>query len=105
MNRTVAMIEALIVVALFCFNPGSVGADWESTLAAAKKEGKVSVITDVTASMRDALTLDFEKKYGIPVELFGTSGREVAPRVAAERKAGQFHWDIYIHGSTKRLNQ
>jgi len=103
MNRTVAMIEALIVVALFCFNPGSVGADWESTLAAAKKEGKVSVITDVTASMRDALTLDFEKKYGIPVELFGTSGREVAPKVAAERKAGQFLWDIYIHGSTTAL--
>ena len=103
MNRTVAMIEALIVVALFCFNPGSVGADWESTLAAAKKEGKVSVITDVTASMRDALTLDFEKKYGIPVDLFGTSGREVAPKVAAERKAGQFLWDIYIHGSTTAL--
>src|SRR5438034_3116561 len=103
MNRTVAMIEALIVVALFCFNPGSVGADWESTLAAAKKEGKVSVITDVTASMRDALTLDFEKRYGIPVDLFGTSGREVAPKVAAERKAGQFLWDIYIHGSTTAL--
>src|SRR5436309_9906655 len=103
MNRTVAMIEALMVVALFCFNPGSVGADWESTLVAAKKEGKVSVITYVTASMRDALTLDFEKRYGIPVDLFGTAGREVAPRVAAERKAGQFLWDIYIHGSTTAL--
>jgi ABC-type Fe3+ transport system substrate-binding protein len=103
MNRTVVMIEVLTVVALFCFNPGSVGADWESTLAAAKKEGKVAVITDVTATLRDALTLEFQKKYGITAELLGSSGREVAPRVAAERKAGQFLWDIYIHGSTTAL--
>ena len=61
------------------------------------------MITDVTATLRDALTLEFQKKYGISVELFGSSGREVAPRVAAERKAGQFLWDIYIHGSTTAL--
>jgi iron(III) transport system substrate-binding protein len=103
MNRAVVMIEVLMVMALFGFNSASLAAEWESTLAAAKKEGKVSVISDVTATMRDALTLDFEKKYGISVDLFGTSGREVAPRVAAERKAGQFLWDIYIHGSTTAL--
>ena len=89
--------------AIFGFNSAGVAADWESTLAAAKKEGKVSVITDVTATLRDALTLEFQKKYGITVELLGSSGREVAPRIAAERKAGQFLWDIYIHGSTTAL--
>jgi len=103
MNRTILMIQILMAIAFFGFNAGSAGADWESTLVAAKKEGKVSVITDVTAPMRDALTLDFEKKYGISVDLLGASGREVAPRVAAERKAGQFLWDIYIHGSTTAL--
>lgn len=101
--RVVVMIEVLMVVALFCFNSAGVAAEWESTLAAAKKEGKVSVITDVTATLRDALTLEFQKKYGISVELFGSSGREVPPRIAAERKAGQFLWDIYIHGSTTAL--
>lgn len=101
--RVVVMIEVLMVVALFGFNSASVAAEWESTLAAAKKEGKVAVITDVTATLRDALTLEFQKKYGISVELFGSSGREVPPRVAAERKAGRFLWDIYIHGSTTAL--
>src|SRR2546422_5037559 len=95
--------EILFAVALLGFNSASVAAEWESTLAAAKKEGKVSVITDITATLRDALTLEFQKKYGISVELMGTSGREVAPRVAAERKAGQFLWDIYVHGSTTAL--
>src|SRR5262245_42195973 len=103
MNRTILVIQIFMTITFFGFNPRSVGADWESTLVAAKKEGKVSVITDVTATLRDALTLDFQKKHGIPVELFGSSGREVAPRVAAERKAGQFLWDIYIHGSTTAL--
>jgi iron(III) transport system substrate-binding protein len=103
MKRTVVMIEVLIAMTLFGFSSRSVGADWEDTLAAAKKEAKVSVLTDVTATLRDALTLEFQKKYGISVELFGSSGREVAPRVGAERKAGQFLWDIYIHGSTTAL--
>src|SRR4030095_13399290 len=102
MKRAVVMSEVLMVMALFDFNAMTAD-EGESTLAAAKKEGKVAVITDVTATMRDALTLDFEKKYGISVELLGSSGREVAPRVAAERKAGQFLWDIYIHGSTTAL--
>lgn len=103
MGRTVMRIAVFMAMGFFSFQPAAFGAEWDSTLAAAKKEGKVSVITDVTAALRDALTLDFQKKYGISVELFGSSGREVAPRVAAERKAGQFLWDIYIHGSTTAL--
>ena len=99
----VVLSEILFAVELLGFNLMTARADWESTLAAAKKEGKVAVITDVTATLRDALTLEFQKKYGITVELLGSSGREVAPRVAAERKAGQFLWDIYIHGSTTAL--
>jgi iron(III) transport system substrate-binding protein len=101
--RVAMMIAVFTVIAFFGSNSASIAAEWESTLAAAKKEGKVAVLTDVTATLRDALTLDFQKNFGITVELFGSSGREVAPRVAAERKAGQFLWDIYIHGSTTAL--
>ena len=101
--RSVLMMEILAVVTVLGCNLVTARADWESTLAAAKKEGKVSVMTDITATMRDALTLEFQKKYGIAVDLLGISGREVGPRVAAERKAGQFLWDIYIHGSTTAL--
>jgi len=104
MNLGMFVLSGILsAVALLAFNSVSVAAEWESTLAAAKREGKVAVITDVTATLRDALTVEFQKKYGIAVELFGSSGREVAPRVAAERKAGQFLWDIYVHGSTTAL--
>ena len=96
-----------IAVLIIAFYVESAGADWQSdwdrTLAAAKKEGTVAVITDVTASMRDALTLAFQSKYGIQVELFGALGREVPPRVLAERKAGRYLWDVFVHGTTTGL--
>ena len=78
--RSVLMMEILAVVTVLGCNLVTARADWESTLAAAKKEGKVSVMTDITATMRDALTLEFQKKYGIAVDLLGISGREVGPR-------------------------
>ena len=77
--------------------------DWNETLKAAKKEGKVAVITDVTAAIRDALTIPFQEKYGITVDLFGALGREVPPRISAERKAGRYLWDVFVHGTTTGL--
>jgi len=77
--------------------------DWNETLNAAKKEGKVAVITDVTSAIRDALTIPFQEKYGITVDLFGALGREVPPRIAAERKAGRYLWDVFVHGTTTGL--
>jgi len=77
--------------------------DWDRTVAAAKKEGKVAVITDVTAAIRDALTIPFQEKYGITVDLFGALGREVPPRIASERKAGRYLWDVFVHGTTTGL--
>ena len=77
--------------------------DWDNTLAAAKKENVVTVITDVTASMRDALTMSFQSKYGLQVDLFGALGREIPPRILAERKAGRYLWDVFVHGTTTGL--
>jgi iron(III) transport system substrate-binding protein len=77
--------------------------EWDSSLAAAKKESVVTVITDVTASIRDALTTGFQTKYGVQVDLFGALGREIPPRVLAERKAGRYLWDVFVHGTTTGL--
>jgi len=76
---------------------------WNETLNTAKKEGKVAVITDASAAIRDALTIPFQEKYGITVDLFGALGREVPPRITAERKAGRYLWDVFVHGTTTGL--
>jgi iron(III) transport system substrate-binding protein len=97
----------IVTALLFIADVISAGADWRDdwneTLNAAKKEGNVAVITDVTSAIRDALTLPFQEKFGIPVELFGALGREVPPRIAAERKAGRYLWDVFVHGTTTGL--
>ena len=95
---------ALFFIALYANSAGADWqTDWDSTLAAAKKEGTVSVVTDVTAAIRDALTIPFQEKYGITVDLLGALGREIPPRIIAERKAGRYLWDVFVHGTTTGL--
>jgi iron(III) transport system substrate-binding protein len=103
LNITSFLIATLFLVSTWVSARADWRDDWNETLNAAKKEGKVAVITDVTAAIRDALTLSFQEKYGITVDLFGALGREVPPRVLAERKAGRYLWDVFVHGTTTGL--
>jgi iron(III) transport system substrate-binding protein len=75
-------------------------AQWDSTLAAAKREGKVVVAGVAGEDMRRALTESFERKYGIEVEYQGSSGSEIPPRVEKERAAGIYAWDAFVAGTT-----
>jgi iron(III) transport system substrate-binding protein len=75
-------------------------AEWERVLQAAKQEGGVSLLGTTGVEVRDALTLPFEKAYGIRVEYFGGSGSEQATRVSTERRAGKYGWDIFVGGTT-----
>ena len=100
--RTRSLIYALTVLwaasAQLCF-----GQEWESILAAAKKEGKVAVIGPVGSDRRDVLVEPFQKKYGITVDYFGDRGSGIGPRLSAERGAGQYLWDVVVTGTTTGL--
>ena len=75
-------------------------AEWERVLQAAKQEGVVSLLGTTGVDVRDALTLPFQKAYGIQVDYFGGSGSQQATRVSAERRAGKYAWDIFVGGTT-----
>lgn len=78
--------------------------EWERLQAAAKKEGRVVVWGPPGAEARQALTSGFQKAFpAIEVEYTGASGSKVAPRLLAERKAGQYLVDIHIGGTTTML--
>ena len=77
--------------------------EWDRVLQAAKKEGKVAMIGPVGADRRDALTIAFEKKYGISVEYHADSGAGILPRLSAERKADRYLWDVVVTGTTTGL--
>src|ERR1035437_1474205 len=64
--------------------------EWDKTLAAAKKEGKVSILASVPI-IRDSLAGAFKEKYGIDVESFVGTVNEIGAKVGAERRA-----EIYL---------
>ena len=77
---------------------------WEQILAAAKKEGTVSVIGPQGSETRDALTLAFQKKYpDIRVELQSMAGTQIGPKLLNELAAGRNSTDLLITGTTTAL--
>ena len=77
---------------------------WEQILAAAKKEGTVSVIGPQGSETRDALTLAFQKKYpDIRVELQNMAGNQIGPKLFNELAAGRNSTDVLITGTTTAL--
>ncbi len=83
--------------------PSATAADWDSVVAAAKKEGKVSLIGPPGDQVRSVLTDAFQKQYGITIDYNAMPGSQVAQKVGLERKAGQFNSDVLIAGSTGTL--
>jgi iron(III) transport system substrate-binding protein len=94
---------AVMLLPRLALTASSGQAEWERVLQAAKSEGVVSLLGTTGVEIRDALTLPFQKAYGIQVDYFGGSGAEQAARVSAERRAGKYAWDIFVGGTTTAL--
>ncbi len=74
-------------------------ADWEKTLAAARKEGRVRVYGPPGTQYIDAIET-FKKFYpNIKMVYVPGSGSQHANRLGAERRAGKFIADNYIGGA------
>ena len=77
---------------------------WDALVAAAEKEGQLSIAGPPGDTYRLALVDWFQKKFPkIKIEYNGASGRDQVPRVARERQSGIFNWDLYIGGPTSPL--
>jgi iron(III) transport system substrate-binding protein len=71
------------------------GADRTQRLVeGAKKEGTVSMYTSAQSDDMGALVAAFEKKYGIKVSIWRSSGEKVAERVLTESRGGRFDVDV-----------
>ncbi len=68
--------------------------DWQATVAAARKEGSVSIITRFPPTTRDALASAFKEKYGIEVESASGNWSELWAKVEAERRSGIYARDL-----------
>ena len=101
LQRSIIVVAAWVLVVALASNASgqSWKAEWEKTLAAAKKEGRVVVAGAPGQSYRDALTA-FRKSYpDIQLEFVGLQGRDFGPRIVQERRAGQYLWDVHVGGA------
>ncbi len=70
--------------------------EWDKTVAAAKKEGRVVVVGSLGDSHRTA-AMTFQRAYPeIRVEFTGAVTRRYALKLLAERKAGQYRLDVLL---------
>lgn len=103
----IVLFAALVTASGGAFSaaaPGASDAEWNKTVAAAKKEAKVVIVGPLGSDVRDAYTIGFQKKYPeIEVDFSGMRGAEVAPKLLAELKAKQYLTDIAVAGTTTAL--
>ncbi len=71
---------------------------WETTLAAARKEGKVMVASRWPADVRGEMNKAFKEKYGIDIQFIIGRSEEVLAKVLAERRAGLYLLDAILEG-------
>ena len=74
-------------------------AEWDKTVAAAKKEGKVVVGLPPSAELRRELEPAFKARFGFEMEIFSATGPQIANRIVTEGNAGVRYFDSFIFGS------
>ena len=79
-------------------------AEWEKTLAAAKKEGIVVVGIPASSELRVAIGEKFKNKFGISIELLSARGPENALRIVTEHNAGVHYYDVLVSGGATPLS-
>jgi iron(III) transport system substrate-binding protein len=73
--------------------------DWEKTVEAGRKEGKVVASIPPSAELRKLMELTFPKRYGIGVEFVPARGGNIIRRMVDEAKAGVHYFDVHIGGT------
>jgi len=94
-----AWILLLVVLATPAWAQDKAGQkEWNETLAAAKKEGRVVVAGSPDPVMRGEIIPRFTSRFGINVEFLAGRSSEIAAKVRTERSAGVYSTDVFLAG-------
>jgi iron(III) transport system substrate-binding protein len=77
--------------------------EWDKTLEAARREGKVVVGIPPQAELRKQMEQSFKQKFRIDIELVPARGAQNASRIISESKGGVKFFDAVITGSGSAL--
>ena len=73
--------------------------EWDKTLEAARKEGKIVLAIPPANELRREMETVLKAKFGLEAELVSAPGPRNASRIASERKAGVSYFDALIVGT------
>jgi len=95
-----SLIAAVGFAAGACWPASAQEADWDKVIAAAKKEGTVTVYhASLGAPHFAAIVKTFEDKYGIEVKQFDARASELSERIRTEQASGRYVADLEYHGA------
>ncbi len=77
--------------------------EWNTSVAAAKKEGEVVIYGDGLSNVKRKVAAGFEQKYGIDVSILKLSAAEVAEKMSRESSAGISVVDVAVSGGSGLL--
>src|SRR5882724_2024900 len=79
--------------------------EWDKTIEAAKKEGKLVAGIPASAELRKSITESFKSRFpGIELELTTSRGPTNASKISAEHAAGVRYFDLLISGTSTPFN-
>ena len=81
---------------------GSDGAskiEWNKTLEAAKKEGKVVISVPASAELKKQIEKTFKQRFGVETELIAGRAAAIVGKIQEESKSGVHDFDLHMGGS------
>jgi ABC-type Fe3+ transport system substrate-binding protein len=78
-------------------------AEWERTVEAAKKEGKVVVSIPASAELRRGIEKVFKQRFGIEAELNVGSAASIVGKIRQESKSGVPYFDLHMGGGESMI--
>jgi iron(III) transport system substrate-binding protein len=77
--------------------------EWEKTVEAAKKEGRVVVSIPASAELRRGIEKVFKQRFGIETELNVGSAASIVGRIRQESKSGVSYFDVHMGGGESMI--
>src|ERR1700747_3453222 len=72
--------------------------EWERTVEAAKKEGKVVVSIPASAELRRGIEKVFKQRFGIEAEINVSRAASITGKIQQEAKSGVTYFDVHMGG-------
>jgi iron(III) transport system substrate-binding protein len=96
----VAAIAGLVLASALAPSARAQDAAWEAVVAAAKKEGKLTIYNGTGFALMGKLAEAFQKAYGIQTDVLVGRATEIRERLRTEEAAGRHLADINYTGNT-----